>query len=224
MTAILDELKEHGKTGLYIGGSWSSGAGELPVVDPATEDVLVDVGLAEASHAEDAVDAAADALGPGRPRRHVSEPRSSAAPSRRCGNAKTTLAELIVLENGKAFPDALGEVRYAAEFFRWFSEEAPRIGGEVRLAPAGDKRIMTVLQPVGVSVMITPWNFPAAMATRKIGPGSRRRMHRHRQAGLGHPADHARRRPPHGGGGAAARGGERRRRQRLVRGDRADAA
>ena len=64
MTAILDELKEHGKTGLYIGGSWSSGAGKLPVVDPATEDVLVDVGLAEASHAADAVDAAADALGP----------------------------------------------------------------------------------------------------------------------------------------------------------------
>jgi succinate-semialdehyde dehydrogenase/glutarate-semialdehyde dehydrogenase len=80
------------------------------------------------------------------------------------------LAELIVLENGKAFPDALGEVRYAAEFFRWFSEEASRVGGEVRLAPAGDKRIMTVRQPVGVSVLITPWNFPAAMATRKIGP------------------------------------------------------
>jgi succinate-semialdehyde dehydrogenase/glutarate-semialdehyde dehydrogenase len=80
------------------------------------------------------------------------------------------LAELIVLENGKAFPDALGEVRYAAEFFRWFSEEASRVGGEVRMAPAGDKRIMTVMQPVGVSVLITPWNFPAAMATRKIGP------------------------------------------------------
>jgi succinate-semialdehyde dehydrogenase/glutarate-semialdehyde dehydrogenase len=80
------------------------------------------------------------------------------------------LAELIVLENGKAYSDALGEVRYAAEFFRWFSEEASRVSGELRMAPAGDKRIMTFRQPVGVSVMVTPWNFPAAMATRKLGP------------------------------------------------------
>ena len=170
MSAILEELKERGKTGLYIGGSWSGGAGELSVVDPATEDVLVDVGLAEASDAEDAVDAAAGALGPW----SATAPRERAEILRRTFEAmrerEEDLAELIVLENGKAFPDALGEVRYAAEFFRWFSEEAPRVGGEVRLAPAGDKRIMTVRQPVGVSVMITPWNFPAAMATRKIGP------------------------------------------------------
>jgi succinate-semialdehyde dehydrogenase/glutarate-semialdehyde dehydrogenase len=170
MTAILDELKERGKTGLYIGGSWSSGSGELPVVDPATEDVLVRVGLAEASHAGEAVDAAAEALGPW----SATPPRERAEILRRTFEAmrarEEDLAELIVLENGKAFPDALGEVRYAAEFFRWFSEEASRVGGEVRLAPAGDKRIMTVRQPVGVSVMITPWNFPAAMATRKIGP------------------------------------------------------
>jgi len=170
MTAILDELKERGKTGLYIGGSWSSGSGELPVVDPATEDVLVRVGLAEAVHAGEAVDAAAEALGPW----SATPPRERAEILRRTFEAmrarEEDLAELIVLENGKAFPDALGEVRYAAEFFRWFSEEASRVGGEVRLAPAGDKRIMTVRQPVGVSVMITPWNFPAAMATRKIGP------------------------------------------------------
>jgi succinate-semialdehyde dehydrogenase/glutarate-semialdehyde dehydrogenase len=170
MTAILEELKERGKTGLFIGGDWSSGNGELPVVDPATEDVLVDVGLAEESHAADAVDAAAAALGPW----SATPPRDRAEILRRTFEAMRSreedLAELIVLENGKAFPDALGEVRYAAEFFRWFSEEASRVGGEVRLAPAGDKRIMTVRQPVGVSVLITPWNFPAAMATRKIGP------------------------------------------------------
>jgi succinate-semialdehyde dehydrogenase/glutarate-semialdehyde dehydrogenase len=170
MTAILDELKKQGKTGLYIGGSWSSGSGELPVVDPATEDVLARVGLAETSHAGEAVDAAAEALGPW----SSTPPRDRAEILRRTFEAMRSreedLAELIVLENGKAFPDALGEVRYAAEFFRWFSEEASRVGGEVRLAPAGDKRIMTVRQPVGVSVMITPWNFPAAMATRKIGP------------------------------------------------------
>ncbi|MCW2757904.1 MAG: succinate-semialdehyde dehydrogenase, partial [Nocardioidaceae bacterium] len=80
------------------------------------------------------------------------------------------LAELIVLENGKALTDACGEVAYAAEFFRWFSEETVRVGGEYRLAPGGDKRIVTVPEPVGVSVLITPWNFPAAMATRKIAP------------------------------------------------------
>ena len=170
MTAILDELKERGKTGLYIGGSWSSGSGELSVIDPATEDVLVGVGLAEASHAGEAVEAAAEALGPW----SATPPRERAEILRRTFEAmrarEEDLAELIVLENGKAFPDALGEVRYAAEFFRWFSEEASRVGGEVRLAPGGDKRIMTVRQPVGVTVMITPWNFPAAMATRKIGP------------------------------------------------------
>ncbi|HEX5695722.1 MAG TPA: aldehyde dehydrogenase family protein, partial [Acidimicrobiia bacterium] len=170
MTAILDELKKQGKTGPFIGGSWSHGAGELAVVDPATEDVLVDIGLAEASDAEDAVTAAYEALAPW----GATPPRERGEILRRTFEAmrdrEEDLAELIVLENGKAFPDALGEVRYAAEFFRWFSEEASRIGGELRLAPGGDKRIITVRQPVGVSVMITPWNFPAAMATRKIGP------------------------------------------------------
>jgi succinate-semialdehyde dehydrogenase/glutarate-semialdehyde dehydrogenase len=170
MTLILDELIEKGKTGLCIGGEWSPGVGEMPVVDPATEEVLVDVGLAESSHAEAAVTAAHEALGPW----SATAPRERGEILRRTFEAmrarEEELAELIVLENGKAFSDALGEVRYAAEFFRWFSEEAPRIGGEVRMAPGGDKRIMTVRQPVGVSVMITPWNFPAAMATRKIGP------------------------------------------------------
>jgi succinate-semialdehyde dehydrogenase/glutarate-semialdehyde dehydrogenase len=83
---------------------------------------------------------------------------------------KGELAELIVMESGKALSDAVGEVNYAAEFFRWFSEEAVRAAGSVQVAPGGDKRILTVLQPIGVSVLITPWNFPAAMATRKMAP------------------------------------------------------
>jgi succinate-semialdehyde dehydrogenase/glutarate-semialdehyde dehydrogenase len=140
------------------------------VVDPATEDVLADVGLAGADQGAAAVTAAHEALGSW----SATAPRERAEILRRTFESMRSkeedLAELIVLENGKAFPDALGEVRYAAEFFRWFSEEASRVGGEVRMAPAGDKRIMTVMQPVGVSVLITPWNFPAAMATRKIGP------------------------------------------------------
>jgi len=80
------------------------------------------------------------------------------------------IARLMVLENGKALRDARGEVIYAAEFFRWFAEEAVRIDGMVTTAPSGANRIMVLRQPVGVSVLVTPWNFPAAMATRKIGP------------------------------------------------------
>jgi succinate-semialdehyde dehydrogenase/glutarate-semialdehyde dehydrogenase len=80
------------------------------------------------------------------------------------------LAEIISSENGKVLSDAKGEVLYAAEFFRWFSEEAVRINGEFRTSPSGDKKIIVTKQPIGVSLLITPWNFPAAMATRKIGP------------------------------------------------------
>ena len=79
-------------------------------------------------------------------------------------------ARLITLENGKAWRDAMGEALYAAEFFRWFSEEAPRVEGGFRYAPNRDKTIITDHKPMGVAYMITPWNFPAAMITRKLGP------------------------------------------------------
>ncbi len=81
-----------------------------------------------------------------------------------------TLATLISLENGKALRDARGEVAYAAEFFRWNAEEAVRISGEFGIAPSGANRIVVDYQPIGICVLITPWNFPAAMATRKIAP------------------------------------------------------
>ena len=80
------------------------------------------------------------------------------------------LARLMVLENGKALPDARAEITYAAEFFRWYGEEAVRNLGSLSIAPNGTNRILVQHQPVGVSLLITPWNFPAAMATRKIGP------------------------------------------------------
>jgi succinate-semialdehyde dehydrogenase/glutarate-semialdehyde dehydrogenase len=83
---------------------------------------------------------------------------------------KDMLAELISLENGKALGDAHGEVAYAAEFFRWFSEEAVRLNGEISTAPSGANKIIVQHQPIGVAVLVTPWNFPAAMATRKIAP------------------------------------------------------
>jgi succinate-semialdehyde dehydrogenase/glutarate-semialdehyde dehydrogenase len=81
-----------------------------------------------------------------------------------------SLARMIVQENGKVLADAKAEVAYAAEFFRWFSEEAVRIDGDYRRAPSGANWLLVSRQPVGVSLLATPWNFPAAMATRKIGP------------------------------------------------------
>ena len=170
MTALLNTLIDEGKTGLFIGGEWQDGSSSIDVIDPATEELLAAVGAAgtvEANQALDAAEAAAASWAATSPRQRGEVLRRS---FELMIEHEEAIAELIVLENGKAYADALGETRYAAEFFRWFSEEASRVGGEVRMAPGGDKRIMTMSQPVGISVLITPWNFPAAMATRKIGP------------------------------------------------------
>jgi len=170
MTAMLKTLIDEGKTGLYIGGEWQDGTGHIDVIDPATEEVLTEVGAASSEQAKTSIDAAAAAArgwAATAPRERAEILRKSFELMR---ENEESIAELISLENGKAYIDAIGEVRYAAEFFRWFSEEACRVGGEVRTAPGGDKRIMTLSQPVGIAVLITPWNFPAAMATRKIGP------------------------------------------------------
>jgi succinate-semialdehyde dehydrogenase/glutarate-semialdehyde dehydrogenase len=158
-------------TGLLIGGEWSSGkAGLLRVLNPATEDLLAEVADASPEDALAAVDAAADAL----PKWTATPPRQRGECLRRAYELMTEraeqLARLMVLENGKALRDARGEILYAAEFFRWYAEEAVRIDGHLSTAPSGANRIMVLRQPVGVSYMITPWNFPAAMATRKIGP------------------------------------------------------
>jgi succinate-semialdehyde dehydrogenase/glutarate-semialdehyde dehydrogenase len=158
-------------TGLLIGGQWSSGrAGTLPVIDPATEAPVSEVADASPEDALDAVSAAADAL----PKWAATPPRQRGECLRRAFELMTErseqLARLMVLENGKALRDARGEVLYAAEFFRWYSEEAVRLDGSLSVAPSGAHRIMVAHQPVGVSYLITPWNFPAAMATRKIGP------------------------------------------------------
>jgi len=158
-------------TGLLIGGQWSAGrAGTLPVLNPATEDVLTEVADASPEDGLEAVGAAAQAF----PRWAARPPRERGECLRRAYELMTQraeqLARLMVLENGKALRDARGEILYAAEFFRWYAEEAVRIDGSLSVAPSGANRIMVQRQPVGVSYMITPWNFPAAMATRKIGP------------------------------------------------------
>src|SRR5690554_5527171 len=155
--------------GLYIGGEWIPGNG-LPVVNPATADVLAEVPDATVADALRAVDAAEAAAADWR----ATPARRRAEILRRWFQLMTEHAEelayLISLENGKALPDARGEVAYAAEFFRWYAEEAVRIPGEFRRAPSGAHHILVDHEPIGIAVLITPWNFPAAMATRKIGP------------------------------------------------------
>jgi succinate-semialdehyde dehydrogenase / glutarate-semialdehyde dehydrogenase len=140
------------------------------VIDPATGAVLaavadgsVDDGLAAVAAAQDALDGWA-----------ATPPRQRGEVLRRAYTLMTEqaeqLARLIVLENGKALPDARSEVAYAADFFRWYSEEAVRVDGDLRTAPGGQNKILVLRQPIGVAVLVTPWNFPAAMATRKLGP------------------------------------------------------
>jgi succinate-semialdehyde dehydrogenase/glutarate-semialdehyde dehydrogenase len=155
--------------GLYIGGQWEAGGG-IPVTDPSTGRTLAEVPDATVADGMRAVDAAEKAAAGWR----ATPARQRAEILRRWFELMTRhaeeLAHLISLENGKALPDARGEVAYAAEFFRWYSEEAARIPGEHRHTPSGSHNILVDHEPIGISLLITPWNFPAAMATRKIGP------------------------------------------------------
>ncbi|HUZ70815.1 MAG TPA: NAD-dependent succinate-semialdehyde dehydrogenase [Candidatus Saccharimonadales bacterium] len=159
-------------TQLLIGGEWvdASEGRTFEVDDPSTGDVIATVADASVEDGLAAVGAAEAAL----PGWAATPPRQRSEILRRTFELMTertdALARLIVRENGKALSDARGEVTYAAEFFRWFAEEAVRAGGDLHTAPAGTNRILVLRQPIGVSVLVTPWNFPAAMATRKIGP------------------------------------------------------
>jgi succinate-semialdehyde dehydrogenase/glutarate-semialdehyde dehydrogenase len=165
-----DALPGRTPTRILVGGEWIGSALELEVIDPASLEWLASTADAGAAEAAQAVDAAADAL----PLWSGMAPRDRAEVLRRTYELMIEeiddCARLISLENGKAYRDAVAEARYAAEFFRWFSEEAVRIGGEFRSSPTGDKTIITSHRPRGVAYLITPWNFPAAMATRKIAP------------------------------------------------------
>jgi succinate-semialdehyde dehydrogenase/glutarate-semialdehyde dehydrogenase len=158
------------RSDLYIDGQWVATPNRHPVYDPSDGSVITEIAIAGDKEIDAAIDAADRAF-------HT----FAKTPSRVRGEIlrrafeimiaeADDLARLVSRENGKVFADAKGEVLYAAEFFRWFSEEAVRVNGEFRHSPSGDKRILVTHQPVGVSLLITPWNFPAAMATRKIGP------------------------------------------------------
>lgn len=140
------------------------------VVDPATSRRLAQVYDCSALDATAAVDLASAAF----PAWSATPPRQRSDMLRRAFDLmladQEELAELISAENGKSLADARGEVTYAAEFFRWFSEEAVRLDGGYAESPVGGTRTIVTSRPVGVAALITPWNFPAAMATRKIGP------------------------------------------------------
>jgi succinate-semialdehyde dehydrogenase/glutarate-semialdehyde dehydrogenase len=157
-------------TQLYIDGKWVNGASTMPVTNPSDESVIANVQISSEEQCIEAVDAAHGAFKSWA----KTAPRVRGEILRKAFEIMVAesdrLAEIISRENGKVLSDAKGEVLYAAEFFRWFSEEAVRINGEYRTSPSGDKRIIVTKQPIGVSLLITPWNFPAAMATRKIGP------------------------------------------------------
>jgi succinate-semialdehyde dehydrogenase/glutarate-semialdehyde dehydrogenase len=158
------------KTDLYIDGAWVKGDGTLPVTDPSTGNVIAEVQTAGDAQCDAAVAAAHKAFTSW----SKTAPRVRSEILRKAYELMIAdadhLAKIVSMENGKVLSDAKGEITYAAEFFRWFAEEAVRTPGDYRQAPSGDKRILVTHQPIGVSLLITPWNFPAAMATRKIGP------------------------------------------------------
>ena len=165
---MIDDLS----TDLFVGGKALPAAdgGRFDVLDPATGEVLTSVADGTVDDAIAALDAAEAAAAEWA----ATSPRERSEVLRRGFELMTAradeLAHLISLENGKALTDARGETAYAAEFFRWYAEEAVRASGAVMTAPSGANRIVVLQQPVGICVLVTPWNFPAAMATRKLAP------------------------------------------------------
>ena len=157
---------------LFVGGEWreAGGGGRFPVEDPSTGEVLCEVADATPSDGMAALDAAvaAQAEWAAHPPRERGEILRRAFEA--LNDRADELALLMTLEMGKPVAESKAEIAYAAEFFRWFAEEAVRIDGRFAVAPNGNGRLLTMRQPVGPCVLITPWNFPMAMGTRKIGP------------------------------------------------------
>ena len=173
MAAMYDNLLANVPTDLWIGGKWrkSSDNARFDVIDPATEQKIASVASATIDDAKAALDAAQTPRSrPGRRRSRASAARFCARRIELIMRDAERLAKLITVENGKALSDSRGEVAYAAEFFRWYAEEAVRNLGQTSIAPSSGARIFVQHKPAGIAVLVTPWNFPAAMATRKIGP------------------------------------------------------
>ena len=172
MAATQTSLLASVPTDLLIGGDWrgSSTGDRVDVHDPATGSVLTSVAdgsVADGAAALDAAVAAQESWARTAPRERGEMLRAA---YELMHERAEDLATIMTLEMGKPLAEARGEVVYAAEFFRWFSEEAVRVHGRYAVAPNGATRLVTMKQPVGPTLMITPWNFPLAMGTRKIGP------------------------------------------------------
>ena len=169
---MYENLLANVPTDLWIGGKWkkASDGGRFDVIDPATEKTIASVASATVDDAKAAVDAAQEAFEGWAGRK----PRERGEILRKAYEVimrdAERFAKIITLENGKSLTDSRGEVAYAAEFFRWYAEEAVRNNGQVSMAPSSGARIFVQHKPAGIAVLVTPWNFPAAMATRKIGP------------------------------------------------------
>src|SRR5262249_47017471 len=169
---MYENLLANVPTDLWIGGKWrkSSDAQRFGGMDPATENKIASVASATVDDAKAAVDAASDAFEGWA----AKKPRERGEILRKAYDLimrdAERFAKLITIENGKALSDSRGEVAYAAEFFRWNAEEAVRNIGQVSRAPSSGARIFVHHKPAGIAVLVTPWNFPAAMATRKMGP------------------------------------------------------
>jgi succinate-semialdehyde dehydrogenase / glutarate-semialdehyde dehydrogenase len=165
-TALLKSVP----TGLWIGGEEREGSSTFNVLDPSDDQVLTAVADGTAEDAIAALDAACA----------VQAEWAATAPRERGEILRAVfekiteraddIATLMTLEMGKVVAESMGEVKYGADFFRWFAEEAVRIAGRFAAKPAGDGRIIVTKQPIGPCYAITPWNFPLAMGTRKIGP------------------------------------------------------
>src|SRR5947209_9872760 len=172
MSSRYDNLLANVPTDLWIGGKWrkASDGGRFDVLDPATENKIASVASASVADAKAAVDAASAAFEGWAGKK----PRERAEILRKAFELimrdTERFAKLMTIENGKALPDSRSEVAYAAEFFRWNAEEAVRNLGQIYKAPSSGARVLVQHKPAGVAVLVTPWNFPAAMATRKIGP------------------------------------------------------
>jgi succinate-semialdehyde dehydrogenase/glutarate-semialdehyde dehydrogenase len=167
-----DKLPADVPVDLYIAGRWrtASDGARFNVVNPASEDVVASVSSATVDDCLAAVDAAEEAFVPWAAR----SPRARSEILRRAYELMVRdaerLARIVTIENGKSLADSRAEIAYAAEFFRWNAEEAVRVLGQMSMAPSSGARILVNHKPAGVALLVTPWNFPAAMATRKIGP------------------------------------------------------
>lgn len=171
MNLYIEEVGKNIPVGLFVNGQWLARTDkQFDVINPATEQVIATVPSCTSEHATMAMNACDRAV----PEWLSRTPRERSEVLRAIfdtmQNEKDVIARLITLEEGKTLKESSGEVDYASEFFRWYGEESLRLGGEMRQSPSGKHTIVVTHQPVGTALLITPWNFPAAMITRKIAP------------------------------------------------------